>query len=145
MRKFILVSALILSSSVAFAQFTGPTADNNAQPKRDNRGQMQNQPCMNQVEGKSCDFNQRAKSRDDRQVERSKRQQMNQDGQYRNDSRREHRQYHQGSRDSQQPRAHHRRTEMKQHSGSRHQLNQNQRPNANGERGRQQGRGQNVQ
>ncbi len=74
MRKLLLLSTLILSSSIAFAQFNGPTSQNNQGQRGPMQGQMaQNQPCPNGVDGQPCTIEQRA----ERQAQ-APRNQMNQ-------------------------------------------------------------------
>lgn len=147
MRKFILVSTLVLSSSVAFAQFTGPTVEREFQPRQDNRGQMQNHPCANNPDDQSCNYNQRMNHRNnDHRANGSRRDRMNQAGDHQNNNRRDHRQYHNNdSRHEQYSRTNHRLGEMRQHSSHRQQMHQNRHSDSRREAHRGQGRHNNAQ
>ncbi len=143
MRKFILVSTLVLSSSVAFAQFTGPSVERDSQTQNDRKGQMQDRPCVNNPDGQPCDFHpQNHPKNADQEMNRQHRQQMNQqnhrhhqrgEGHRRGEHRQmhkhehqEHREYrnHDESRHGQYHRNNQRSGEMRQHSGNRQHMNQ---------------------
>lgn len=141
MRKLILVSTLVLSSSVAFAQFTGPSVERDSQTRNDRMGQMQDRPCVNNPDGQPCDFSpQKNSQNNDRSMNRQHRQQINQQdyrghhqrGEHRqmhNNDRREHRQYQHNNNESRQGQYHRtgqRAGEMRQHSGDRQQMHQRQ-------------------
>lgn len=146
MRKFILVSTLVLSSSVAFAQFTGPTVERESQPRQDYRGQMQNHPYMNNQDGQPCHYHQKTNQRHNGQwANGPRRQHMNQTGYHQNNHRGEHRQYHNnGPRHEQYNRTNHRNGEMRQHPGNRQQMHQNRHSDGNRQMHRGQSRHNNA-
>lgn len=121
MRRLIIVSALVLSSSVAFAQFTGPSVERDSQTRRDNMGQWQDRPCMNAENGQPCEFREHMNMRSDgnradgNRANGPRRSQMNHQGYHRDGSRGDHRQYHNNG-----PRH----GDMRQHSGHRQQMHQ---------------------
>lgn len=126
MRRLIIVSALVLSSSVAFAQFTGPSVERDSQITRDNMGQWQDRPCMNVENGQPCEFREHMNMRSDgNRADGSRRSQMNHQGYHRDGSRGDHRQYHNnGPRHGDYQKTHQRRGDMRQHSDHRQQMHQ---------------------
>ncbi|UNM95590.1 hypothetical protein MMG00_10220 [Ignatzschineria rhizosphaerae] len=126
MRKFIIVSALVLSSSVAFAQFTGPTVERDSQPRRDNMGQWQDHPRMNSDKGQPNHVRNHQNMRhDNHRAEGPRHRQMNQQGYHRDGSRHQPQQYHHSGRNHGEYRkAHQHRGEMRQHSGHRQEMHQ---------------------
>lgn len=146
MRKLLLVTTLIFSSSIAFAQFTGPSVDRESAPRRDNMGQAQNHPCMNNPDGKPCDVNQRMNQRNDGQrADGSSRKEMQQERQHRQDNRRDNRHaHHNGARHDQHNRANHRRGDMKQNIGNQQRQQQSSDSNSNSNRRADSRQGRNI-
>lgn len=119
MRKLVLVSTLILSSSIAFAQFTGPSVERESQVKRDSTEKMQERPRGNRGD-RPCDAPQRMKSEGEHpRAEGSKRHQMHQEKHQRNGEPRAHHQYrHHQSQQAQGAEMNHRRGEMRERSNN---------------------------